>query len=119
MSGQAQKIEQDPTSKAFKITIKEDEAILELSLDTNYFAKESSYKNQHVYDYILDKFSTIQGPLGVGCLALITAVSTTSVAAKLTRDRSIKFFLWDASNRRRHYTPLELADKLKKDDQSN
>lgn len=119
MSGQAQKIERDPTSKAFKITIKEDEAILELSLDTNYFAKESSYKNQHVYDYILDKFSTIQGPLGVGCLALITAVSTTSVAAKLTRDRSIKFFLWDASNRRRHYTPLELADKLKKDDQSN
>lgn len=119
MSGQAQKIEQDPTSKAFKITIKEGKAILELSLDNEYFTKEPSYKNQHVYDYILDKFSSIQGPLGVGYLALITAVSTNSVAAKLTRDRSIKFFLWDKSNRRRHYTPLELADKLKKDDQSN
>lgn len=120
MSGQVQKIEQDPTSKTFKITIKEDNAILELSLDKEYFAKETSYKNQHVYDYILDKFSTIQGPVGVGYLALITAVSTNSVAAKLTRDRSIKFFLWDKSNRRRrHYTPLELANKLKKDDQSN
>lgn len=117
IAGQVQKIEQDPNSRTFKITIKEDKSTLKLILDNNYFTKEPSYQNQHVYDYILDKFSTIQGQLGVGCLALITAISTNSVIAKLTRANSIMFFLWNKSNQRGHYTPLELADKIKKDDQ--
>lgn len=118
IAGQIQKIEQNLDSQTFKITIKEDKVTLELILGNDYFSKEPSYKDQHVYDYIADKFSTIQDPLGVGCLALIITVSTNLVTAKLTRANSIKFFLWDAHNHRKHYTPLELADKIKKDDQT-
>lgn len=119
IAGQVQRIEQDLSNQVFKIIIKDGKAVLELILDDNYFAKEPSYKNQHVYDCLQKGFSTIQGPLGVGFLALITAVSTNSIVAKLTRANSIKFFLRDTPNHRRHYTPLELATKIKKDDQTN
>lgn len=119
IAGQVQKFEQVHNSQEFKITIQENKVTLKLILDNDYFTKEPSYQQQHVYDCISNNFLKIQGPLGIGCLALIISVSTNLVIAKLTRANSIKFFLWDTSNHRRHYTPLLLANKIKKDDQKH
>lgn len=117
--GQIKQIDYIESKQVFHILISSNHSNLLLILGKKYFVKESTYKNKHVYEYILANYSSLRGPIGIGCLPIITNINDNKVViGELTRAHSIKFFCWDEKyEKRHHYTPLEFADKLKKDDQ--